>query len=70
MTFHSFSNKKGATTINDFIADDDKQFFRKYPKIRYEDDNYLILSSSQQTSSNESMEEEDDDDEEDQVSYP
>jgi len=30
----------------DLLNDDDRLFYKKYPKISYEDDNYLILSSS------------------------
>jgi len=44
MSFKSFS-KRGNTSM-DLLNDDDRLFYKKYPKISYEDDNYLILSSS------------------------
>lgn len=39
----------------------DHAFYMKYPKIRFEDDNYLILSDSQHSSDNQEDFDEDED---------
>lgn len=59
MTFKSYS--KNANTSDYSVNDNDRNFYKKYPKIHYEDGKYLILSSSQHSSSEVEEEGEEDD---------
>ncbi|KAL4480496.1 hypothetical protein ABPG72_022251 [Tetrahymena utriculariae] len=67
MTIKSY--QKTANNSDYSVNESDRIFYKKYPKIKYEDGQYLILSSSQHSSSQ--VEEEGDDDDEfgDQLAF-
>ncbi|EAR98946.1 cation channel family protein (macronuclear) [Tetrahymena thermophila SB210] len=67
MTFKSY--QKTANNSDYSVNESDRIFYKKYPKIKYEDGQYLILSSSQHSSSEVEEEGDDDDEFEDPLAF-